>query len=60
MKRPFYVPGALVVVKGLNLETFPLAYSYTPEVSPFNQTESRWLVNGAVKRKRFQGERFYR
>lgn len=50
--------GALIVVKGLNLETFPLPHSCTPEDSQFNKAESRSLVNRAVKRKRFQGKSF--
>lgn len=59
MKLPFQVPvmGALIVVKGLNLETFPLPHPCTPDVSRFNQADKRLLVNRAVKRKRFQGKK---
>lgn len=50
--------GALIAVKGLNLDTFPLPHSCTTEASWVNQAESRLPVNGAVKRKRFRGKSF--
>lgn len=60
MKLPLEAPvmGALIVVKGLSLETFPLPHSCTPEASRFSQAESHSPVNRAVKSKHFQEKRF--
>lgn len=50
---------ALIVVKGLSLETFPLSHLCIPKASRFKQAESRLLVNRAVKRKRLQRKGFF-